>query len=183
MKTYNETTFVQDIYAFLNRSVSHLCSALLCSASSEQSRHYTLNLSPSNSLCVFHPSALLFSAPLLFVLSTHLHGLLALGLLPLLPLGIDPGGKRIFKPKGNLVNRKHQSTQHDTGRLAEPERRAQETERASIVHGCRTDVERKASHHVVHQDSKVVTEIGASDAQGPHGREDENVAAGEEGHS
>lgn len=50
-----------------------------------------------------------------------------------------------------------------------------------MVHGRAGDVERETGDLVVHQDAKVVAEIGARDAQGPHARDDKHISDNEEG--
>jgi len=62
----------------------------------------------------------------------------------------------------------------------EPKSSGHEAHGASNVHGTACDVERKAGHHIIHQNTKVVTKVGTSDAEGPHARQHKRVSAQEE---
>jgi hypothetical protein len=49
-----------------------------------------------------------------------------------------------------------------------------------MIHGRFADIERETRHRRVHEDAKVVAEVGARDAEGVHGCQDEGVSREEE---
>lgn len=111
-------------------------------------------------------------------LVTHLSLLL---LLPL-PLLINLRGERIFKPQRNLIHHQNQHTQHQPGRFPKPQRRPHKTHRTPIVHRAPTDIEGKPCDNLIHQNSKIISQICPRDPQSPHTRQHENIAARYEAH-
>lgn len=109
-------------------------------------------------------------------LVTHLSLLL---LLPL-PLLINLRGERIFKPQRNLIHHQNQRTQHQPGRFPKPQRRPHKTHRTPIVHRAPTDIEGKPCDNLIHQNSKIISQICPRDPQSPHTRQHENIAARDE---
>ena len=104
---------------------------------------------------------------------------LILLLLPV-PLGVNLRGERILEPERNLIYGVHQPSQKNTSRLAEPQGGAQEAHGAPVIHGRRSDIEREARNDVVHQDTKIISQIRPRDAKRPHAREHEDVTARDE---
>lgn len=111
-------------------------------------------------------------------LATHLSLLL---LLPL-PLLINLRGERIFKPQRNLIHHQNQRTQHQPGRFPKPQRRPHKTHRTPIVHRAPTNIEGKPRDNLIHQNSKIISQICPRDPQSPHTRQHENIAARYEAH-
>lgn len=131
-----------------------------------------------------------------------LHRLLGLSFsLLLLPvtLGVDLAGEGILKGQGNLVANIDHDTQEQsvavlgvsgtrtriTGlrspcRTLIEQRSADEAASAPPVHGSIRDVEWEARDGRIHQDAKVVTQIGAHNAELPHAGQHERVANGEQ---
>jgi hypothetical protein len=100
-----------------------------------------------------------------------------LSLPPLLvPLGINHAREGVLPPPRNAVCRSDDACQQDACRLSVPKRGCQEAHGATMVHGCLADVERKGGDWRVHEDAKVVAEIGPRDAERPHRGQDEGVA-------
>lgn len=103
-----------------------------------------------------------------------------LGLLLALSLGVDACSEGVLEAQGDLVHDQDERRECNTGRLAEPKSASDEAHGAAVVHGRIGHVEGEASNHVIHKDSKVVAEVGASDTECPHRGEHKNVAAGQE---
>lgn len=82
--------------------------------------------------------------------------------------------------KGKPVQHKDLGGQKDTSNLALVKSDAEEVQGAAPVHGRAGDVEREASDGCIHEDTKVVTEIGASHTQRPHAGQHQDGADGEE---
>lgn len=70
--------------------------------------------------------------------------------------------------------------QCDPSHLAVVKSDSQEVQGASPVHGGAGDVERKASDGGIHQDSEVVSKVGAGDAKSIHAGQNENGAKAKE---
>lgn len=103
-------------------------------------------------------------------------------LLPLpLPLRIDLGRKGILEPQRNLIRHPHQPRQQQTRRFPKPQRRPGKAHRAAVIHRRRRHVEREPGHHLIHEDAEVIPQVRPRDPEGPHAREDEDIAAGDEG--
>jgi len=132
-----------------------------------------LSSRPSRSFPLF-PSLSLLPA------DNNLLSLPTLGLLLSVPLRIDLGGEGVFEAEGDLVYREDQRSKKDARWLAVPQSSTQEAHRRTVVHGRTSDVEREAGDDLVHQNAEVVAEVGPRDAEGPHGGQDEDVAAGDE---
>ncbi|KAI3484933.1 hypothetical protein L1887_51823 [Cichorium endivia] len=101
---------------------------------------------------------------------------LGLGLLELLGLAIDVGREGLLEAQCDRIHDHHQHAQQQTGRLAEPQRHGDKAHGAAPVHGVGHHIEREARHHAVHQDAKVVAQVGARHAQCVHGRQHKHVA-------
>lgn len=132
----------------------------------------------------YHSSIFMLSVWTLFHLASRrsLSYLLTLSTLCLslpLPLGVNFTGEWILEGQGDLVYQEDKHRQGNACWLAQPERTAKETHEAAVVHRCVRHVEREAGYHFVHEDTKVVAEIGTSNTKSPHGREDEGIAASE----
>jgi len=82
---------------------------------------------------------------------------------------------------GNGVRARDERGQHEPGRLAEPQGGGEEAQGGAVVHGRGGDVEGEAGDGCVHEDAKVVAEVGAGYTKGVHGCQDEGVAGEEEG--
>jgi len=106
---------------------------------------------------------------------------LALPLPLLVSLLVDTRSERVLEAKRNLVHDKDQRREGKTSWLSQPDRRAQERHGRTVVHWCVGDVERETRHHVVHQNAKVVAQVGPCDAECPHGGQDEDVSARDQG--
>lgn len=87
----------------------------------------------------------------------------------------------LLKLQCNPISHIDQNSQKHTCGLAVPQRRSHEAHRAAPVHGTSRHIERESSDHIIHQDAKVISQVCACNAEGPHGGEDEDIAAGEEG--
>jgi hypothetical protein len=110
----------------------------------------------------------------------RLHALLALPPL-LVTLRINHAREGIFPSPRDTVSRRDYASQEKTRRLAIPQRSSQEAQSAAVIHGRLADVEREGCDGRVHEDAEVVAQVGASDAERPHGCQDEGVAGEEEG--
>lgn len=98
-----------------------------------------------------------------------------------LTFGVNPSSERVLEPQGDDVHDEHADGQRNTSRLAKDEGGSQKVHRRAPVHRGRCHVEGEASHHLVHQDAKVVAQEGARDAQAPRRRDDKDVAEDEQG--
>lgn len=78
------------------------------------------------------------------------------------------------------VHHKDLGSQEKASHLALVQSNTQEVQSASPVHGRAGDVEREASDRSIHEDSKIVTQIGASHTESPHARQDQDRANGEQ---
>jgi len=105
---------------------------------------------------------------------------LALPLRLLVPLAIDARCERILKAERNLIYDQDQRREREASRLTEPDGRAQERHGRAVVHRRVGHVEWESSHHLVHQDAKVVAQVRPRDAERPHRGEDEDVSARDE---
>lgn len=107
--------------------------------------------------------------------------LVATGLGPLaLALGIDAGGEGVLELDGDNVDDEDVESQKDTGGLSVEQSAAEEAHGGTVVHGGAGDVEGEAGDHLVHQDAKVVTQEGASDAKLPCRRDNQDVSKSQE---
>ncbi|KAL1842236.1 hypothetical protein VTJ49DRAFT_5714 [Mycothermus thermophilus] len=108
--------------------------------------------------------------------------LLAGGLRALLiTLGVDGLGEGVLELDGDEVHGQDVQRQKEAGGLAVQEGSAEEAHGRAIVHRGVGDVEGEARHDAVHEDPEVVAQVGAGDAQLVGGRDDEDVADGQEG--
>lgn len=78
------------------------------------------------------------------------------------------------------VQDKNLSGQEKTGDAAPVQGHGQEVQGAAPVHRSARDIEGETGDGSVHQDTKVVTQVGARDTQGPHAGQDEDIADGEQ---
>lgn len=90
------------------------------------------------------------------------------------------GGHLLLPPESKPVQDKDLGRQNDPSHLAVVQSNSQEVQGASPVHRRTGHVEGKASDGGVHQDPKVVSQIGTGDAQGIHAGQDENGAESKE---
>lgn len=97
-----------------------------------------------------------------------------------LTLGINPSRKRILISQRNNIHNQHKARQGNTSRLSIRKRSAQKAHRRAPVHRRRRHVERKARHHLVHQDAAVVAQKRSRNAQPQRRGDDEDHARGEE---
>lgn len=86
----------------------------------------------------------------------------------------------LLPPESKPVQDEDLGRQDDPGHLAVVESNSQEVQGASPVHRRAGHVERKPRDGGIHQDSKVVSEVGTGDAQGIHAGQDENGAGAKE---
>lgn len=70
----------------------------------------------------------------------------------------------------------HKDSQQQTGGLPEPQAGSEEAQRGAVVHGRVCNVEREAGDTRVHENPKVVSEVGSGDAKRPHARENKDVS-------
>lgn len=96
-----------------------------------------------------------------------------------LTLGVNFRCEGLFKAQCNKVHDKHKDGHENASGLTKPQSSTQEREGWAIVHGVVSHVEGKACHNVVHEDAKVVTQVGASDAERPHGAKHKHVTNAE----
>ena len=106
---------------------------------------------------------------------------------PPFSLGVDFRGEGVLELQGDEVHEEDLGGQEEAGGAGKPQRAAEEAHGAAPVHWRVGDVERETRHDLVEQDAKVVAQVGARQAQRPHGRQDEYVAereqaAGQDGH-
>lgn len=126
------------------------------------------HIRPSHPKALYHhPSHLVLLSPL---------GLCAL----LLALLVDASRERVLEAKRNKVDHQHLDGQEHTGRLSVPERRSEEAQGRAVVHWRIGNVEGEAGDAGIHQDTEVVAEIGAGEAEGPHTGDNENISGEEE---
>lgn len=97
-----------------------------------------------------------------------------------LPLCIYFRREWVLKPSSNSIRPPNQRRQRHASRLPAPQRGAQETERGAVVHGRVGHVKGERGHGRVHEDPKVVAEVGARHSESVHAADDEDVAAEEE---
>ena len=97
-----------------------------------------------------------------------------------LALGVDLRREGILEAQRDQVHDEHPARQEDAGGLSEEQGGAEEAHGRAPVHGRANYVEREARHHLVEQDSKVVTQERARDAQPQRRRDDKDVAACDE---
>lgn len=117
----------------------------------------------------------------LYCHTSHLVLLSAFGLCALLlALLVDASRERVLEAKRNKVDNKHLDRQEHTGRLPVPERCSEEAQGGAVVHRGIGNVEWEASDTGVHQDTKVVAEIRAGEAESPHAGDNENIPGEEE---
>lgn len=81
----------------------------------------------------------------------------------------------------NGVHGEDKDGDQDAGWFGEPQGGSQEGEGGAVVHWVVGDIEWEVGDSVVHEDAKVVAQVGASDTEGPHGGQNEDVAPGEAG--
>lgn len=81
--------------------------------------------------------------------------------------------------QGKPVEDKNLESQKQAGDFAVVQRSRQEAHRAAPVHGGAGHIERKAGDGGVHQDTKVVPEVRASDTESPHARDDKGISDSE----
>merc|ERR1712063_37926 len=62
-------------------------------------------------------------------------------------------------------------TQKNTRRGSLPQRSRQKIDHTALVHGVIAHIEWESSHLRIHQNSEIITKVGASDTQHPEGRE------------
>jgi hypothetical protein len=97
-----------------------------------------------------------------------------------LSLGVNTSSEGVFEAQGKNVHGENLDSEEDTGRLAVKQGSSKKAHSRAPVHGCAGDVEGEASHHLIHQDAKVVTKKGTRDAKSPGGRDDEDVSASQQ---
>lgn len=81
-----------------------------------------------------------------------------------------------------MVNNVNQCCENKASHFTREKGNGQKVQRAAGVHGRAGDVERESGHGRIHQDTEVVTQVGASDAQSPHTGEDEHIPDSEQAH-
>lgn len=91
-------------------------------------------------------------------------------------LGVNLAGEGLFELEGNGVHERDKGGDEQTRGLGVPQRRRQETQRGAVVHGVVGHVEGEARDPLVHENAKVVAQVGACDAQSVHGGEHQHVA-------
>lgn len=101
----------------------------------------------------------------------------------LLTVGVDHGSKWLFPTKSNLVHEVDHGGHDQPGRLTLVEGHAQEGQGGALVHGVVGHVEGEPSDSVVHEDSKVVAQVRAGNAQLVHGTQHKHLACTKEGHA
>lgn len=96
-------------------------------------------------------------------------------------LGINSEGwhSLLLPLQSEPVHHKDLGSQKKTSHLALVQSNAQEVQGASPVHGRAGHVEREAGDGSIHEDSKVVAQVGASHTKSPHARQDKDRANGE----
>lgn len=88
-----------------------------------------------------------------------------------------------LKLESNGVDNPDPSSKDNTRRRLEPQSSSQVGKERANIHGIGKNVEWERSHTVGHEDTKVVTEISASDTQSPHGGNDKCLTRSEERNS
>lgn len=78
------------------------------------------------------------------------------------------------------IEHKHLKRQQQTGNLSIVQRSTQEAQRATPVHGGTSHIERESSNGGVHQDAKVISEVGTRNAECPHARDDKDITGSEQ---
>lgn len=78
------------------------------------------------------------------------------------------------------IKHEYLKRQKKAGNLSIVQSGTQETQRATPVHRRAGNIERKPSNGRVHQDAKVISEIGACDTKRPHTRNDKDIACSEQ---
>ena len=71
----------------------------------------------------------------------------------------------LLKRDGGHVDKVHPHGDQGTSGRCEPQRSSEEVHRRADIHGVGEDREREAGDHLVHQDAKVVSQVGARDAE------------------
>lgn len=82
-------------------------------------------------------------------------------------LGVDSRSERILKSQGDVVDKANPEGEQDTGGLAIPNCGSEEAASRASVHGRACHIEGEASHHLVQENAKVVTEERSSNAESP----------------
>lgn len=82
--------------------------------------------------------------------------------------------------QGKPVHHKDLGSQKKTSYLALVQSNAEEVQGASPVHGRASHVEREAGDGCIHENAKVVAEVGTSDAESPHARQNQDRAGNEQ---
>lgn len=86
----------------------------------------------------------------------------------------------LFPLEGEIVHRENLSRQEQACDFARVQSNSQEAQCAAPIHGGASDVEGESGHGGIHQDAKVVAEVGSGDAQSPHTRQYESVSSNEQ---
>lgn len=108
-----------------------------------------------------------------------LQAFLALGPV-FIPLLVDHACEGIFELAGNAVSDSDHACEEQSRGLSVPQRGRQEAECRAVVHRRVGDVEWERGHGRVHEDTEVITQVGAGDAERPHRGQDERVSGEEE---
>ena len=88
-------------------------------------------------------------------------------------------GHLLFPPKSEPIQDEDLGRQNDARHLAPIESDSQEVQSASPVHGGTGDAEGESGDGGIHQDTKVVSKVGAGYSQGIHAGQDKDGADGE----
>lgn len=89
-------------------------------------------------------------------------------------------GHVLLPLKGEPVQHKDLGCQKETSDLALVQSKAEEVQGAAPIHGRASHVEREAGDGGIHEDTKIVTKIGASYTQSPHAGQHQDGADGEQ---
>lgn len=106
--------------------------------------------------------------------------LLLLGSKLSIPLSVDLTGERLLELQSNRVHERHEGSDEKTSGLGVPQRRGQETQGGSVVHGVVGNVKGESSNSLAHEDAEVVSKVGSSNTEGVHGSEHQHVAGNKE---
>lgn len=90
--------------------------------------------------------------------------------------GLGQLGDVPLEAQCDRIGHPHDDAEQETGGLGVPQGDGDKVGGAADVHRVAHDIKREAGHHLVHEDAKVVAEVGAGHAQHPHGRHDEHAA-------
>lgn len=89
---------------------------------------------------------------------------------------VNLSSERSLETESNGVCDDDDECQDETSWLAEPECDSGEAHAASPVHWIGDDIEWESSDNVVHEDSKVVSQVGSGDSESPHGRKHKDIS-------